>query len=85
VFAVIHHIPNVLSKEQVAEFRKLMKEANWVGGKVTAGTLSASVKRNQQLSEQDPLTHHLRPLPYLTKLFHHFLIVMMNMKALVSM
>lgn len=52
---MIHHIPNVLSKEQVAEFRKLMEEANWVGGKVTAGTLSASVKRNQQLSEQDPL------------------------------
>lgn len=51
---MIHHIPNVLSKEQVAEFRKLMEEANWVGGKVTAGTLSASVKRNQQLSEQDP-------------------------------
>lgn len=52
---MIHHIPNVLSKEQVAEFRKLMEDANWVGGKVTAGTLSASVKRNQQLSEQDPL------------------------------
>ncbi|KCZ15990.1 hypothetical protein K036_4093, partial [Acinetobacter baumannii 42057_5] len=47
---MIHHIPNVLSKEQVAEFRKLMEEANWVGGKVTAGTLSASVKRNQQLA-----------------------------------
>src|SRR5690606_4093884 len=50
---------NVLSKEQVAEFRKVMETANWVGGKVTAGTLSASVKKNQQLSEQDPLTHHL--------------------------
>ena len=56
---MIHHIPNVLSKEQVAEFRKVMETANWVGGKVTAGTLSASVKKNQQLSEQDPLTHQL--------------------------
>ncbi|OEC91856.1 Fe2+-dependent dioxygenase [Acinetobacter sp. YK3] len=56
---MIHHIPNVLSKEQVAEFRQLMADANWVGGKVTAGTLSASVKQNQQLSEQDPLTHAL--------------------------
>jgi PKHD-type hydroxylase len=56
---MIHHIPNVLSKEEVAEFRRLMETANWVGGKVTAGTLSASVKRNQQLSEQDPLTHAL--------------------------
>ena len=59
---MIHHIPSVLSKEQVAEFRKLMEDADWVGGKVTAGTLSASVKRNQQLSEQDPLTHHLSDL-----------------------
>lgn len=56
---MIHHIPNVLSKEEVAEFRRLMEAANWVGGKVTAGTLSASVKQNQQLSEQDPLTHAL--------------------------
>ncbi len=56
---MIHHIPNVLSKEQVAEFRTLMHSANWVNGKVTAGTLSASVKNNQQLSEQDPLTHEL--------------------------
>lgn len=56
---MIHHIPNVLSKEEVTEFRRLMEAANWVGGKVTAGTLSASVKQNQQLSEQDPLTHAL--------------------------
>lgn len=62
MFPVIHHIPNVLSKEQVAEFRQMMETANWVGGKVTAGTLSASVKQNQQLSEQDPLTHHLSEL-----------------------
>jgi PKHD-type hydroxylase len=59
VSIVIHHIPNVLTKEQVIEFRRLMEDANWVGGKVTAGTLSASVKQNQQLSEQDPLTHAL--------------------------
>ena len=56
---MIHHIPQVLSKQQVAEFRTLMESATWVGGKVTAGTLSASVKHNQQLSEQDPLTQHL--------------------------
>ncbi|HAK15295.1 Fe2+-dependent dioxygenase [Acinetobacter sp. SK-43] len=60
--SVIHHIPNVLTKEQVAEFRKLMEAADWVGGKITAGTLSASVKRNQQLSESDPLTHQLSAL-----------------------
>lgn len=56
---MIHHIPNVLTKQEVASFRQQMETAQWVGGKVTAGTLSASVKNNQQLSEQDPLTHAL--------------------------
>jgi len=56
---VIHHIPNVLSKEQVQYFRDEMEKIEWVNGKVTAGTLSATVKRNQQLPEDHPLTHHL--------------------------
>lgn len=56
---MIHHIPNVLSKEQVQYFRKEMAKIEWVNGKVTAGTLSATVKHNQQLSEDHPVTHHL--------------------------
>lgn len=56
---VIHHIPNVLSKEQVAYFRQEMDQIDWVNDKVTAGTLSATVKHNQQLPEDHPLTHHL--------------------------
>ena len=56
---MIHHIPNALTKQEVALFRQQMETAQWVGGKVTAGTLSASVKNNQQLSEQDPRTHAL--------------------------
>ncbi|MGL3044798.1 PKHD-type hydroxylase [Acinetobacter sp. SFD] len=56
---MLHHIPNVLSKEQVQYFREEMKKIEWVNGKVTAGTLSASVKQNQQLPEDHPLTHHL--------------------------
>ncbi|MFE1970640.1 Fe2+-dependent dioxygenase, partial [Acinetobacter baumannii] len=56
---MIHHIPNVLSKEQVQYFRNEMDKIEWVNGKVTAGTLSATVKRNQQLPEDHPLTHHL--------------------------
>ncbi len=36
---VIHHIPNVLSKEQVQYFRNEMDKIEWVNGKVTAGTL----------------------------------------------
>ena len=47
------------SKEQVQYFRNEMDKIEWVNGKVTAGTLSATVKRNQQLPEDHPLTHHL--------------------------
>ncbi len=56
---MIHHIPNVLSEEQVQYFREEMAKVEWVNGKVTAGTLSATVKQNQQLSEDHPITHHL--------------------------
>ena len=56
---MIHHIPNVLSKAQVQYFREEMNKIEWVNGKVTAGTLSAGVKQNQQLPEDHPLTHHL--------------------------
>ena len=56
---MIHHIPNVLTKEQVQYFRDEMDKIEWVNGKVTAGTLSATVKQNQQLPEDHPLTHHL--------------------------
>ena len=56
---MIHHIPNVLSKEQVQYFREEMSKVEWVNGKVTTGTLSATVKKNQQLAEAHPLTQHL--------------------------
>lgn len=56
---MIHHIPNVLSTSQVQYFREEMDKIEWVNGKVTAGTLSATVKNNQQLPEDHPLTHHL--------------------------
>ena len=56
---MIHHIPNVLTKEQVQYFRDEMDKIEWVNGKVTAGTLSATVKQNQQLPEDHPLTHLL--------------------------
>ncbi|RYZ36293.1 MAG: Fe2+-dependent dioxygenase [Sphingobacteriales bacterium] len=56
---MIHHIPNVLSADQLITLRQHMQQANWVNGKLTAGTLSAAVKKNQQLAEDDPLTHLL--------------------------
>lgn len=56
---MIHHIPHVLSADQLITFRQHMQQANWVNGKLTAGSLSAAVKKNQQLAEDDPLTHRL--------------------------
>lgn len=56
---MIHHIPNVLSKEQVQFFHAEMAKIEWVNGKVTAGTLSATVKQNQQLPEDHPITYQL--------------------------
>lgn len=44
-------IPEVLTKEQVAYARKVLDEAEWVDGKVTAGHQSAEVKNNMQLPE----------------------------------
>ncbi len=45
------HVPNVLNAEELHQLRKLMTQADWTDGKVTAGTQSAQVKRNIQLPE----------------------------------
>ncbi len=47
-------IPNVLSKEQVAEARGLLDAAEWVDGRVTAGHQSARAKDNEQVPEHHP-------------------------------
>ena len=52
-------IPQVLSAEQVAFCRKVMDEAEWTDGKVTAGPQSGSVKNNLQLPENSPAAEQL--------------------------
>lgn len=47
-------IPDVLSPDRLAEARRLLDEADWVDGRVTAGHQSARVKRNVQLPEDAP-------------------------------
>jgi PKHD-type hydroxylase len=42
-------VPNVLSKEDVADFRRIMDASDWEDGRSTAGAASAMVKRNEQL------------------------------------
>lgn len=42
-------IPDILSKDEVADFRRIMDNENWEDGRSTAGAQSAQVKKNEQL------------------------------------
>ena len=55
-------IPNVLTKQQVAQCRQLMDNAEWVDGNVTSGTLSALAKNNMQLPEGSPTARQIGDL-----------------------
>lgn len=63
-------IENVLSKDEVVQFRAYLDQAEWQAGARTAGTLAVAVKHNQQLADGvEPalsLGHHI-----LRKLGHH--------------
>jgi PKHD-type hydroxylase len=52
-------IPQVLSTEQVAQFRRELDAAEWVDGRVTAGHQSARAKDNMQLPEESPVARQL--------------------------
>lgn len=52
-------IPQLLSKEQVAQCRQIMAEAPWVDGKVTAGYQSARNKNNIQIAENSDAAKQL--------------------------
>lgn len=45
------HVPDVLTRDQVAHGRRLLEQAEWVDGRVTAGAQSSRAKRNLQLPE----------------------------------
>ena len=49
------HIPNVLTREQVAAMRAAIDAADWVDGRTTVGSQGAQVKRNRQLPESSPV------------------------------
>lgn len=49
------HIPAVLDAPALAQVRALLAAAQWTDGRATAGHLSATVKHNRQLVEDDPL------------------------------
>jgi PKHD-type hydroxylase len=56
------HIPDVLTAEQVAECRRVLGQAEWVDGRVTAGRQSARAKDNTQLPEGHPAARQLGDL-----------------------
>lgn len=52
-------IPEVLSRAEVTEFRRLMDAADWDDGRGTAGVQSAAVKHNHQLPPAGDLAQAL--------------------------
>ncbi len=52
-------IPDVLTRDQVAEAREHLARADWMDGRVTAGHQSARVKDNRQLPEDHPAARAL--------------------------
>ncbi|MBK8001588.1 MAG: Fe2+-dependent dioxygenase [Verrucomicrobia bacterium] len=52
-------IPDVLTREQVAQARQILDQADWVDGKVTAGHQSAKTKDNMQIPEGHPAAQQL--------------------------
>jgi len=57
--AMMVHIPQVLTPDQVARCRDVMEKASWVDGRVTAGHQSEQVKNNLQLPETAPEAREL--------------------------
>ena len=53
------HIPNVLTAEEAAEFRRRLDAADWTDGRETVGAQGAKVKRNEQLPDASPVRAEL--------------------------
>src|SRR6185312_16008334 len=52
-------IPEVLSKDDVADFRRIMDASDWEDGRSTAGAQSALVKNNEQLPPNSEISRKL--------------------------
>jgi PKHD-type hydroxylase len=52
-------VPEVLSKNDVADFRRIMDACEWEDGRSTAGAQSALVKRNEQLPPDSEVARKL--------------------------
>jgi PKHD-type hydroxylase len=56
---VLLQIPDVLTREQVADARQLLDVTEWVDGRVTAGHQSVRAKHNRQIPEDHPASQQL--------------------------
>jgi PKHD-type hydroxylase len=56
---VLLPIPEVLNAGQIAQARRILDQAEWVDGRVTAGHQSARAKDNLQLPEDHPAAREL--------------------------
>lgn len=63
-------IPHILNTDELTQAKSLLTDADWVDGRITAGSQAATVKNNQQLSEQAPQMRALRQI-ILTALNRH--------------
>lgn len=53
------YIPQLLTPDEVAGFRRRLEAADWTDGRETVGAQGAEVKRNQQLPDASPLRAEL--------------------------
>ena len=53
------HIPEVLSRAEVADIRKALDAADWVDGRETVGSQGAQLKRNRQIGEHSAVGREL--------------------------
>ena len=52
-------VPKVLDADQVAQCRRMLDDADWADGRITAGYQSAQAKHNLQLPEDAPVAREL--------------------------
>lgn len=73
-------IENILSKDEVKQFRAHLEQASWESGSKTAGTLARAAKQNMQLNDTTDLAISLRN-HILRKLGNHPLFISVALPA----
>lgn len=53
------HVPQVLTREQVTECRRMLQQTEWVDGNITSGAQAAQAKRNQQLPHDSQVAREI--------------------------